>query len=73
MVQGADEARSKLMELLGQGRPLEPLDRLQATLPPLSSGVGPAPAPPADQPWTVAVAGLQLLTSIGQVAAVPSA
>lgn len=61
------------MELLGQGRPLEPLERLQAALPPLSSGVGPAPTPPADQPWTVAIAGLQLLNSIGQVAAVPNA
>ena len=72
MVQGADEARSKLMELLGQGRPLEPLERLQASLPPLSSGVGSAPAPPADQPWTVAVVGLQLLNSIGQVAHAPN-
>ncbi|KAK9841171.1 hypothetical protein WJX74_001375 [Apatococcus lobatus] len=65
--QGAAEARSKLMELLGPGRPLEPLDRLQASLHTPASSTGPAPSPPADQSWTIALVGLQLLKNLGQL------
>ncbi|KAK9866602.1 hypothetical protein WJX84_004959 [Apatococcus fuscideae] len=65
--QGADEVRGKLTELLGQGRSLESLDQLQAATPTSSSSIGAAAKPPADQPWTVAIAGLNLLNVVGQL------
>ena len=68
-MQGADEVRGKLTELLGQGRSLESLDQLQAATPTSSSSIGAAAKPPADQPWTVAIAGLNLLNVVGQVRA----
>ena len=55
------------MELLGQGRPLEPLEQLQLSLHTPSGGAGPAPTPPADLSWTVAIDGLHFLKHLGQV------
>ena len=60
------------MELLGQGRPLDPLDRLPGSTPSASVAGTAAAAPPADLPWLVANAGLEFLNTIGQLVLDPT-